>query len=63
MMRAEPKFKDTPVVMISTDHEQLKMTSLKSGANLFIAKPIRALTLLNTLTVLIAEGEGTKESS
>jgi len=60
LMRAEPRFKDTPVVMISTDHEQLKMTSLKSGANLFIAKPIRALTLLSTLTALITEGEETR---
>jgi DNA-binding response OmpR family regulator len=49
--------------MISTDHEQLKMTSLKSGANLFVAKPVRALTLLNTLSALITEGEETKESS
>lgn len=55
MMRAEPTFKDTPVVMISTDHEQLKMTSLRSGANMFVAKPVRALTLLNTLAALIAE--------
>lgn len=57
LMRAEPRFKDTPVVMISTDHEQLKMTSLKSGANMFVAKPVRALTLLNTLSSLITEGE------
>ena len=55
MMRAEPRFKDTPVVMISTDHEQLKMTSLRSGANLFVAKPVRALTLLTTLSALINE--------
>jgi len=60
MMRAEPTFKDTPVVMISTDHEQLKMTSLRSGANLFVAKPVRALTLLNTLSALISEGPGKK---
>jgi two-component system chemotaxis response regulator CheY len=56
MMRAEPTFKDTPVVMINTDHEQLKMTSLRSGANMFVAKPVRASTLLNTLSALIGEG-------
>jgi len=60
LMRAEPTFKDTPVVMISTDHEQLKMTSLRSGANLFVAKPVRALTLLNTLSALITEKEKTE---
>lgn len=60
MIRADAKYKETPVVMISTDHEQLKMTSLRSGANLFVAKPIRALTLLNTLSALIAEGKDTE---
>jgi two-component system chemotaxis response regulator CheY len=60
LMRAEPAFKDTPVVMISTDHEQLKMTSLRSGANLFVAKPVRAMTLLNTLSALIGETDKTE---
>ena len=55
MMRADAKYKDTPVVIISTDHEELKLTSLKSGANLFVAKPVRALTLLSTLSALIRE--------
>jgi uncharacterized protein (TIGR02266 family) len=59
MMRADKKYKDTPVVIISTDHEQLKLTSLRSGANLFVAKPVRALTLLNTLSSLISESEET----
>jgi CheY-like chemotaxis protein len=57
MMRVDKTYKDTPVVIISTDQEQLKLTSLRSGANLFVAKPVRAITLLSTLSALIQETE------
>ncbi len=55
ILREDPKFISLPVVMISVGQEDIKLDSLKSGANLFVAKPVQAQQLLSTLTTLLAE--------
>jgi uncharacterized protein (TIGR02266 family) len=52
-LREDPKFIDLPVIMISVGKEDIKLDSLRSGANLFVAKPVQAQHLLTTLTSLL----------
>jgi len=55
LVRSVEKFSNLTVVMISVDEEHLKLSSLKSGADLYIAKPVQAKTLLSTLSALLED--------
>lgn len=54
LIRADSRLTHLPVVVISSDEQQLKVKSLRNGADLFVTKPVQARTLLATLRGLIS---------
>lgn len=52
-MRAHKDMRDIPVVVISANEENVKLTALQNGANLFVPKPVQARALISTLTALL----------
>ncbi len=52
-MRADPKFKDTPIVSISAGGEQAAQRASKAGANVCLRKPVRFVEVLETVRTLL----------
>jgi len=53
-LRADPRLRDIPVLVVSVGGEGLREQALAAGADLFIEKPVLLKQLLNTLSCLLA---------
>jgi uncharacterized protein (TIGR02266 family) len=52
-MRADPRHRRTPILMISVGGEGVRTRALQAGADLYIDKPVLLKQLINTLRLLI----------
>ncbi len=57
ILRENPKLASIPVLMVSVEAEEVKISCLRSGADLFISKPIQARPLLQTLSSLLGNAK------
>jgi two-component system chemotaxis response regulator CheY len=55
LLRADPRRSTLPVIMISVDPETVERSALRSGANVFLPKPIQAQSLIRTVSAFISE--------
>lgn len=53
-MRASEKYKDIPLLIISTESEaEDKMKGFKAGANLYLVKPVKTEVLIENVRLLL----------
>ena len=52
-IRADPKFKSLPIIMVTSSHEERDMVeSYKLGANSYVVKPVDIVQFIDAIKVL-----------